>query len=354
MRRLVIFTLVFALILSSVSFVYADGVLGTLGKGLDGVLTDVLNLVGKTLQELIQYTIGKFKDIKATDWFIDQVSKLVGSGGIDGYPDGTFKPTNTISRSEFTKILVSVLGHKDLPKTTNHWASGYISKAEEIGLIDKGEFKDMDKTITRNEMAKMCANSLDYLGESHVSDRDPYKGLIKDYTKIPDKYKDYVLKTYAKGIITGFPDGTFGGDKSLTRAEASAVIVRVIDKSERKVPEKPSMLTDFGPHVDLRKVPIIGEGEAEIGGPKGENNPHNLDFGYMFRTHKSMDEQYTDAENLLSARFGKDNATVKEVMNYIRSSNNLPEKKWTINGQLVRVNSNTSFRVINVQAWRAK
>lgn len=292
-----------------------------------------------------------FKDINTKDWFVDQVSKLVGSGAIDGYPDGTFKPTNTISRSEFTKILVSVLGHKDVPKTTNHWASGYIAKAEEIGLINKGEFKDMDKTITRNEMAKMCANSLDYLGESHVSDRDSYKGLIKDYTKIPSTYQDYVLKSYTKWIITGYPDGTFGGDKSLTRAEASTVIVRVIDKSERRVPEKPSMPTEFGPNVDLRKVPIIGEGKVDIR-VKGDYNPNNVDFSFMLRTYKPMKEQYEDAENLLVARFGKDNASVKEILNYFKSSNTLPLQEWNINGQTIFVDSGYQTKAITV--WRAK
>ena len=86
---------------------------------------------------MIKYTVDKFKDIKPDSWFAETVSRLVGKGGIDGYPDGTFKPNNTITRAEFTKILVSTLGHENLSKTGSHWASGYISKAEEIGLIDK-------------------------------------------------------------------------------------------------------------------------------------------------------------------------------------------------------------------------
>lgn len=372
MKRLVVCILVLALLLSTtLGIVYANKTVeethddipvlsyagpfedigGAIGEAIDNTVTSITKTVGNTLKDLINYTVNKFKDVKVSDWFVDTVSKLVGKGGIDGYPDGTFRPNNTITRAEFTKILVSSLGYENVPKTGTHWASGYISKAEEIKLIGKGELKNIDKPITRNEMAKMTANSLDFLGESHVSDRDLFRSQIKDFDKIPKEYQDYVLKSYSKGIITGYPDGTFKGNQGLTRAEASTVIIKVIEKDERKVPTKPEMPTDFGPHVDLRKVPIIGEGKVDIR-VKGDYNPNNLDFGYMVRTHEPMEPQYTDMENLLAARFGRDNTTSKEIMNYIKSSNNLPEKKWTINGQTVRVNSNTSFRVINLQAWR--
>ena len=255
MKRRIILVLILALVLSTtIGYAYASKVVEdthkeieklqyagifedigkAIGEAVDDTISSVTKAIGETLEELIKYTVNKFKDVKVSDWFIGTVSKLVGRGGIDGYPDGTFRPNNTITRAEFTKILVSTLGHENLPKTGSHWASGYISKAEEIKLVEKGELKDIDKPITRNEMAKMCANALDYLGESHNSDRDKFKSQIKDFNQIPKAYQDYVLKSYSKGIITGYPDGTFKGDRGLTRAEASTVIIRVIDKDERE------------------------------------------------------------------------------------------------------------------------
>lgn len=251
MRKKIALLLIIILILSSISVVYATGPFEDIGKSvgeaIDNTVTSVTKTIGNTIEELIKYTVDKFKDIKPDSWFVETVSRLVGKGGIDGYPDGTFKPNKTITRAEFTKILVSTLGHENLSKTGSHWASGYISKAEEIGLIDKGEFKKIDKAISRNEMAKMCANALDYRGEDHIADRDKYRYQIKDFNKIPDKFRDYVLKSYAKGIINGYTDGTFGGDRGLTRAEASTVIIRVIDKNKRAVvEEKPEEISkDF-------------------------------------------------------------------------------------------------------------
>lgn len=176
---------------------------------------------------------------------IDTVSKLVDKGGIDGYPYGTFRPNNTITRVEFTKILVSTLGYEYLHRTGSHWASGYISKAEEIELVNKGELRDIDKPITRNEMDKMVANALDYLGEAHNVDRGKFKNEIKGFNQIPKNYQDYVLKAYSKEIITGYPDGIFKGSQGLTRAEASTVIIRVIDKGERE-----NVATSNGDFID--------------------------------------------------------------------------------------------------------
>lgn len=372
MKRRIILVLILALVLfTTIGYAYASKVVEdthkeieklqyagifedigkAIGEAVDDTISSVTKAIGETLEELIKYTVNKFKDVKVSDWFIETVSKLVGRGGIDGYPDGTFRPNNTITRAEFTKILVSTLGHENLPKTGSHWASGYITKAEEIKLIGKGELKEIDKPITRNEMAKMAANALDYLGESHVSDRNLFRSQIKDFDKISKEYQDYVLKAYSKGIITGYPDGTFKGDRGLTRAEASTVIIRVIEKDERKAPTKPEMPTESGPNVDLRKVPIVGEGMVDIR-VKGDYNPNNIDFSYMVRMYKPVDNQYKDIENLLIARFGKDNSSVKEILSYLKSSDNLPGKTWTINGQLVWVAS--GYQTKEVTVWRAK
>lgn len=299
----------------------------------------------------------QFKDIKESDWFVNTVSKLIGIGGINGYPDGTFRPNNKITKAEFTTLLVSTLGHEDLSKTGTHWASGYIDKAEDIGLIDNNELRNIDSTISRNEMAKMCANALDYIGEKHDTNRNIYKSQIKDFNKIPNKYQDYVLKAYAKGIISGYPDGTFRGNNGLTRAEASSVVIRVIDKSERVLPEKPSteMPDEYGPNVDLNKVPLNSEAQIEI---YAKNDPQNCDFQVMFKMWESLQPQYTDAENLLATRFGKNNSTVKEIMNYIKSKDvrdkKLPLKTWYINGQQINVSSYPNAQTIGLTVWRAK
>lgn len=249
MKRMLIVFLVFFIAITNLAFTY---------KGLDGEVNKVTSVTNETLTQLVK-DVGMFKDIKDSDWFVETVSKLVDKGAIEGYADGTFRPNNTITRAEFTKILVSSLGYDNLAKTDTHWASGYISRAEEIKLIGKGELKNIDKPITRNEMAKMCANALDYLGEFHVSDRNLFRSQIKDFDKIPKEYQDYVLKSYSKGIITGYPDGEYKGNQGLTRAEASTVIIRVIDKTERKTVKIPVQYTKEDLLKSINKEEVLEE-----------------------------------------------------------------------------------------------
>jgi len=91
-----------------------------------------------------------------------------------------------------------------------------MKKAEEIGLIDKGEYqlKDYNVPITRNEAVKIAVRACEYLGENAPANYQGYKDYIKDYNSIPAKYKDYVLKGTAIGLIDGYDDSTFRGNNN--------------------------------------------------------------------------------------------------------------------------------------------
>jgi len=324
---------------------------------------DVINSLkdaGKTIVDGVINTASKlisqiFSDIRESDWYATTVKKLVDMGGINGYPDGTFKPNNQITRAEFTKILVSALGYDNLKPTGSHWASGYVDKAVSIGLATSGELSDLNRAITRKEMAKMVANALDHRGESHVDNRANYRTLVTDYNNISKSYQDYVLKAFTKGIITGYPDGTFGPERGLTRAEASTVIIRVLDKNERKVPELPKPPTNSGINVDLNTVPITSEIRADIFKP-GENI-HDVDFSLLIRMWEPLEPQHNDIENILRARFGNAKE-VSEIMNYIKEkkvrADELESKWWTVNGQRMIVESNPNSQNASITCWYPK
>ena len=208
-------------------------------KRLSIILTIILILTTLTLAFASNKTL-KFTDIKAGDWYIDHITKLVKLDGIGGYPDGTFRPNNTITRSEFTTILLNAMGYKQTNAKTGHWATNTIKKAEELNILDKNEFPQntLDKAITRYEMAKLSSKALEVLKEKPSENKEKYIDAISDYNKIPSNYKDYVLEVYTKGIITGYPDRSFGGNRNLTRAEASVVVLRVLDTKERSTPKE--------------------------------------------------------------------------------------------------------------------
>lgn len=107
---------------------------------------------------------------------------------------------------------------------------------------------------------------------------------------------------------------------------------------------------------DLVNVPVKSEAIVELYGKQGEDNLYDVDFRVLFLLYKPMEPQYEDAQNLLEARFGKDNASVKEVMAYIKSKDvrakELPQKRWHINGHTIRVWSYPNSMEIDLTIWR--
>jgi len=123
-------------------------------------------------------------------------------------------------------------------------------------------------------MAQITGRALDKITDDSEY-RDPLAvcGLIKDYNKIYTGCKTNVVKCYDLGILTGFPDGEFKPDNILTRAEAVAVIRRLIDKSARKRAELPSFPNPSPTPISVADLnrpekKDLGNGVVEVEGVK--------------------------------------------------------------------------------------
>ena len=184
----------------------------------------------------IQVSAAKYKDING-HWAQKAVEYLSNKNIISGYPDGTFKPNNTITVQEFLKMVVVAKGY-ELPKTDSNWlgwATKYAAAAQINGLFNNSEFyygSDYIRPITRYEMARIVARALK--DEQYPPVYSEFTAKIKDYNKIPDNLKEYVYIAFVKGIISGFEDGEFKGQQNATRAQAAIMIQHLIDKSSRE------------------------------------------------------------------------------------------------------------------------
>lgn len=171
-------------------------------------------------------------DIKG-HWAVNEIVSLVDLKVLSGYPDKTFKPNNDISRAEFATVLVKALKleartGKVFADTANHWAKDFIATANAYGIINgysDSRFGPNDP-ITREQMAVMIANALK-LSDSSAS------VSFTDANTICDWAKDAVAVVAEKGIITGYPDGSFKPDGKLTRAEAASVTIRALNTLQK-------------------------------------------------------------------------------------------------------------------------
>ncbi len=110
-----------------------------------------------------------FTDVAAGAWYNNAISTMANAGILDGYEDGSFHPNGYITRAEFATIAV--------------------------------RFFD-----------------LSYQGEDLFPDIDGHWA------------QDYINQAADAGIIEGYPDGTFGPQKQITRAEAVTMVNRTLDR----------------------------------------------------------------------------------------------------------------------------
>lgn len=110
-----------------------------------------------------------FSDLVNGAWYIPAVSAMSALGIIKGYPDGTFKPDNQITRAEFVTMLIQcgdIEPYTELPfddVSSELWSADYIYSAYKVGYIDgyeDGTFRP-DSPITRAEAVKIINQALD-------------------------------------------------------------------------------------------------------------------------------------------------------------------------------------------------
>jgi hypothetical protein len=100
----------------------------------------------------------QFSDVNHSSWYAQAIDYLAYVNILAGYPDGTFRPNASITRAEFTAIVVRFFGGTHVPNNfadvaEDHWAAFYIGAAANRGWVvghQDGTFRP-DNLITRAE-----------------------------------------------------------------------------------------------------------------------------------------------------------------------------------------------------------
>jgi len=280
---------------------------------------------------------GSLKDLKETDWFYENVMVLVNKGIIEGDSYGYFLPDQRMTRDQFIKTMVVALGY-NIEKGKDYWAQPFIDKAIELGVIKEGEFSSYNNSMTRGEMAILTVRVVELLeGPKQYTyvdkEADKLRNSISDYNSIKDVEKEYVLKAYELGTITGYPDGSFKADTSLKRSEACTVIRRVIDAKERD--------------------PFVYVG-IEIMDNLDGHNPDLLAFNIFINVLSPLEPQYIQAETYLQKAVGEN--LTDEIMELVKTKTNDGQKiqstffTWGNNRKLEVVSPN-GYIDITIRGW---
>lgn len=154
---------------------------------------------------------------------------------IKGYPDGTFKPQANVTRAEAAQMFATLLnggtnfgtsGATKFSDASDDWYSKAVNYVVGKGLISgypNGTFKPND-SITRAEFAQMISGYIknEKAGSSDFQD-------VKDHWA-----KDAIDKLYGNKNVTGYPDGSFKPNAKITRAEAVTILNSVFNRNTNK------------------------------------------------------------------------------------------------------------------------
>lgn len=154
---------------------------------------------------------------------------------IKGYPDGTFKPQANVTRAEAAQMFATLLnggtnfgtsGATKFSDASDDWYSKAVNYVVGKGLISgypNGTFKP-NESITRAEFAQMISGYIknEKAGSSDFQD-------VKDHWA-----KEAIDKLYGNKNVTGYPDGSFKPNAKITRAEAVTILNSVFNRNTNK------------------------------------------------------------------------------------------------------------------------
>jgi hypothetical protein len=177
----------------------------------------------------------EYTDVKSNHWAYQAVYMMSDKGIVKGYPNGSFKPNNTVTYGEFIKMALIAGTGEDVGNAPSvHWASNYYNKALELKYFNSFDINkaQLGSKISRGDMALIISS---VLGDVTIENYDEIQKGIKDVT-YQTKHEYDITKAYATGILKGYTDNTFRPDDTLSRAESATVIHRLVDESKRELP----------------------------------------------------------------------------------------------------------------------
>ncbi|MBR1659867.1 MAG: S-layer homology domain-containing protein [Oscillospiraceae bacterium] len=170
----------------------------------------------------------RFSDVDAESWYAPYVLALSRRGVIRGYDDGSFRPRGTVSWGEALKLVLLTAGFPEQRAGAGaHWAAGYLDFARAKEYLPKDAAPDLAEPITRIALAEVCASALEMDGKASEAEEAEVESPFADTSERS------VLALWEAGIVEGSTaaDGrqVFDGSDFLTRAEISAILVRMQD-----------------------------------------------------------------------------------------------------------------------------
>lgn len=218
-----------------------------------------------------------FSDVPTTHWAYTEITEAVNRGITNGYDDGTFRPTASVTNGHFSAFLARAFYKGEYDDSNAR--KPYTDALDRHGVLEDTTLGTTIRTVTINEpinrydMAQMMYNILVDQGAQipAQAEQEKAQAAIGDWTSVPTEYQNAVTACYAAGVLNGQTDGNFGGTNLMNRTQGCVVV----DRLTNYIAENPGDGTanpDQGNDGDDDTTPPVSSETLANGKPVTEEN----------------------------------------------------------------------------------
>ncbi len=202
-----------------------------------------------------------FSDVPSGYWAQTAIEYFAKQGVVSGNGNGAFLPEEAVTREQFCKMLVLTFqAPLSTPKassfsdmTADRWSFEYVEVCKNYMTEYANPFGGLpafhpEEDASREDIAVALVRMMG-LTDSDVKNKYYASNAFSDSGSISPKLLPYVSLACEKGLISGYPDGTFRPSKGITRAESVTLLNRATKQA----------VTDANKELELSANCVYGD-----------------------------------------------------------------------------------------------
>lgn len=198
-----------------------------------------------------------FTDVPVSHWAYRDIEDMAAQKVINGLGDGRFDPDGNVTVASFSAMVARLFFADELSKNLDqpkeYWWQPYADTLMELGAYaltdirfsygkngEKWVKEVIEAPLNRYVMAGIMDNVMGLKNAifPNALEETAVRKEIADLTSIPPVYVNSVSTMYAMGLLHGMDsEGNFRGEEQVSRAQACAVLARMVDKLESQTPD---------------------------------------------------------------------------------------------------------------------
>jgi S-layer homology domain len=185
-------------------------------------------------------TATSFSDVQSNYWAAQFIQSLAQRGVIAGFPDGSFRPDEQVTRAQFAAMLNKAFQKNQVRQVTsfvdvrsNFWAASAIQQSYTTGFMSgyPGSRFEPNQAIPREQVLVSLANGLEYRAQSNV---ESTLGYFNDSANISGYARSPIAAATENKIVVNYPNLKFlNPDRVTTRAQVAAFIYQALVSSNQ-------------------------------------------------------------------------------------------------------------------------